>query len=59
MRWALRRMLRPGVIVILHDGEFLRQRTVDVLPAVLEAAHERGLRAVTLEDLIQSGTTSE
>lgn len=54
MRWALTQMLEPGRIAILHDGRQDRQRTVDVLPHVLAEASARGLRAVTVSDLLAS-----
>lgn len=45
--------LRPGAIVLLHDGNAARTRTNEpvilaVLPALLEAAKTKGLRFVTL-----------
>ncbi len=56
MRWAFRHMLAPGRIVILHDGRRERQRTVDVLPAILHEASALGLRAVTIDDLLRHRT---
>lgn len=52
MRWAFRQMLDPGRIVILHDGRRERERTVDVLPAILDEASALGLRAVTIDELL-------
>ncbi|MBA3696716.1 MAG: polysaccharide deacetylase family protein [Methylotenera sp.] len=45
--------LRPGAIILLHDGNAARTQTnvpiiVAVLPALLEAAREKGLQFVTL-----------
>lgn len=54
MKWALKQMLEPGRIVILHDGRKHRQRTVDVLPDLLDEASRLGLRAVTVSELVQS-----
>jgi len=54
MRWALKRMLRPGIIVVVHDGGGNRQRTLDVLPDVIVEAQRRNLRPVTLDELIRS-----
>jgi len=51
MRWALTRMLRPGIIVVLHDGGSNRQHTVDILPHILREAKKRNLKAVTLNKL--------
>jgi peptidoglycan/xylan/chitin deacetylase (PgdA/CDA1 family) len=50
---SLVRGLRPGAIVLLHDGHAARTGrgvpvVLEVLPAVLEAAAARGLRPVTL-----------
>lgn len=56
MRWAFRQMLEPGRIAILHDGRRERQRTVDVLPAILDAAEEAGLRPATLDELLAERT---
>lgn len=45
--------LRPGAIILLHDGNAARTKSgvpiiVTVLPALLEAAREKGLHFVTL-----------
>jgi peptidoglycan/xylan/chitin deacetylase (PgdA/CDA1 family) len=53
-------LLRPGTIVLLHDGDgsgrkASREQTVDALPAILDAAEERGLRSVPLSTLLDSG----
>jgi peptidoglycan-N-acetylglucosamine deacetylase len=57
MRWAFKQMLEPGRIVILHDGRRNRQRTVDVLPAILEEAQRLGLRPVTISELMEHART--
>jgi peptidoglycan/xylan/chitin deacetylase (PgdA/CDA1 family) len=51
--------LRPGAIVLLHDGDgsggmASRQQTVDALPAILDAAECQGLRSVGLRVLLDS-----
>lgn len=51
------RLLRPGAIVLLHDGDGSglggsRRQTVDALPAILDAAERRGLRSVGLGALL-------
>jgi peptidoglycan/xylan/chitin deacetylase (PgdA/CDA1 family) len=50
-------LLRPGAIVLLHDGDGSghggsRAQTVAALDAVLDAADRRGLRSVTLGSLL-------
>jgi len=48
-------MMQPGSIVVLHDGRAKRQLTVDVLPDILSAAREQGMRPSTLrETLLQA-----
>jgi peptidoglycan/xylan/chitin deacetylase (PgdA/CDA1 family) len=51
--------LTGGSILILHDGSPLaradRSRTVAALAIILEAAAARGLRAVTVRDLLERG----
>jgi peptidoglycan/xylan/chitin deacetylase (PgdA/CDA1 family) len=51
IRWAISRMLRPGSIVVLHDSGGDRSRSVAALPGILQAAHHRNLRWVTLDDM--------
>lgn len=51
------RLLRPGRIVLLHDGDGSgrdgsRRQTVDALPTILDAAERSGLRSVCLSALI-------
>ena len=53
------RLLRPGAIVLLHDGDgsgrmASRQNTLEALPAILDAAERRGLRSVGLGALLES-----
>jgi peptidoglycan/xylan/chitin deacetylase (PgdA/CDA1 family) len=54
----LERRLRPGAIVLLHDSDTqapagTAARARDVLPRLAEAIEERGLRAVTLPELVR------
>ena len=54
-RYAARHILfnaRPGAVIVLHDGAADRQRTVEVLGRVLPALRRRGLRVVTLSELV-------
>ena len=50
------RLLRPGAIVLLHDGDASgrggsRAQTVEALPTILDRAESRGLRSVRLSSL--------
>lgn len=54
MRKALTSLLRPGIIIILHDGSRNTQKVIDILPDLLEKAREKNLKPVTLNTLINS-----
>jgi peptidoglycan/xylan/chitin deacetylase (PgdA/CDA1 family) len=43
------RELRPGAIVLMHD---IHRWTVDAMPAILAAINARGLRAVSIPELL-------
>jgi peptidoglycan/xylan/chitin deacetylase (PgdA/CDA1 family) len=43
------RALRPGAIVLMHD---IHPWTIDAMPAILAAIHARGLRAVSIPELL-------
>ncbi|MGW4895266.1 polysaccharide deacetylase family protein [Kitasatospora sp. NPDC004240] len=45
------RQVRPGSIVLMHDGGGDRSRTAAALPAVITGLRERGYRLVTLDEL--------
>jgi peptidoglycan/xylan/chitin deacetylase (PgdA/CDA1 family) len=47
--------VRPGSVIILHEGGDRGGRTVDVLRRVLPALEERGYRVVSLSELAGSG----
>jgi peptidoglycan/xylan/chitin deacetylase (PgdA/CDA1 family) len=44
--------LAPGAILVLHDGQADRMRTVEVLESILPRIKALGLRVVTLTDLV-------
>lgn len=46
------RMVHPGAIILLHDGPANRQQTLDALPIILSALKARGLKPVTLPQLL-------
>ena len=52
IRWAISRNLRPGTIVILHDSTGDRSKTVTALEGILADANKKGLRSVTLSELL-------
>ncbi len=49
--------VRPGRVIVLHDGAPDRERTVAVLERLLPALKRRGYRVVTLSELEESGST--
>lgn len=54
IRWLVEKNLVPGAIVILHDGISDASRSVQALPQILEAGHKRGLRFVSISELIRA-----
>ncbi|HKT60459.1 MAG TPA: polysaccharide deacetylase family protein [Gemmatimonadales bacterium] len=50
-RWHILRNVRPGAILVMHDGGARGRRTVRVLRAVLPELQRRGFRVVTLSEL--------
>jgi peptidoglycan/xylan/chitin deacetylase (PgdA/CDA1 family) len=49
--WALTRMMRPGVIMVLHDSGGDRRRSVVAVDPILRYGQSHGLRFVTLNQL--------
>ena len=47
--------LKPGAIILLHDGTRNRQMTVNALPMILDGLVKRGLRSVTVPELLRVG----
>lgn len=50
--------LIPGAIILLHDGTMNRQVTVNALPLILDGLVARGLRSVTVPELLRAGAPS-
>jgi peptidoglycan/xylan/chitin deacetylase (PgdA/CDA1 family) len=47
------RQIRPGSIVLMHDGAFVsRESTVQALPMILEGLQAKGYRVVTVPELL-------
>jgi peptidoglycan/xylan/chitin deacetylase (PgdA/CDA1 family) len=45
--------VRPGAIILFHDGGGNRRQTVAALPRIIERLHERGYRLVTIPQLLR------
>jgi peptidoglycan/xylan/chitin deacetylase (PgdA/CDA1 family) len=52
IEWVISKNLRPGAIVVLHDAGGNRSSTVAALESILAAAESKGLRSVTVSELI-------
>jgi peptidoglycan/xylan/chitin deacetylase (PgdA/CDA1 family) len=60
VRWLASKNLAPGVIVILHDGiDAPTSHSLEALPGILEAGRERGLRFVTVGEMMASASGVE
>jgi peptidoglycan/xylan/chitin deacetylase (PgdA/CDA1 family) len=55
IRWLVTKNLAPGVIVILHDGIADPSSMIAALDAILIAGERKGLRFVTVGDLLKAG----
>ncbi len=55
--WDVRRRVRPGAIVVLHEGRPERAGVLDVLDAVLPHLRREGFRVTTVSDLLRSPTS--
>jgi peptidoglycan/xylan/chitin deacetylase (PgdA/CDA1 family) len=53
--WHIRSLLRPGAIVISHDG---RQRTVPMLESLLPHLRRKGYRVTTVTEVLASSDNS-
>jgi peptidoglycan/xylan/chitin deacetylase (PgdA/CDA1 family) len=52
MRWLIEKNLVAGTIVILHDGIANPKRSIAALPQILAAGREKGLRFVSIGELM-------
>jgi peptidoglycan/xylan/chitin deacetylase (PgdA/CDA1 family) len=52
--WLMRRV-RPGTIILAHDGLLDRSRTVAALPVLLDALARRGYGVITVSELLRRG----
>ena len=53
IRWLVTKNLRPGTIVILHDGIPNPRRSIEALEPILAAGDEKGLRFVSIGTLLE------
>lgn len=44
--------VRPGSIVVMHDSAETRGQTIEALPAILDGLAEKGLKTVTVTELL-------
>jgi peptidoglycan/xylan/chitin deacetylase (PgdA/CDA1 family) len=54
IRWLIEKNLAPGTIVILHDGIRDATRSIEALPCILEGGERRGLRFVSIAELVDA-----
>ena len=59
IRWLVTKNLAPGVIVILHDGIADPSRSIVALEDILEAGEQKGLRFVTVGELLRARGVAE
>jgi peptidoglycan-N-acetylglucosamine deacetylase len=52
IRWLVAKNLKPGTIIILHDGIKNPTRTIEALPHILREAEKLNLRVVSIGELL-------
>jgi len=52
IRWVIRKNLRPGAIIVLHDSGGNRSNTVVAVEGLVADARAEGLRLITLSELL-------
>jgi peptidoglycan/xylan/chitin deacetylase (PgdA/CDA1 family) len=57
--WHVLGAVRPGSIVILHEGDPSRARVLEVLAKVLPVLRERGYEMVTVSELLYESSPQE
>jgi peptidoglycan/xylan/chitin deacetylase (PgdA/CDA1 family) len=57
--WMIRRNVRPGAIIILHDGGYRGRNTSKTLRKILPDLKRRGYRVVTLSELTASDAATK
>jgi peptidoglycan/xylan/chitin deacetylase (PgdA/CDA1 family) len=59
IRWLVSKNLAPGVIVILHDGIANPSRSIAALESILSAGEQKGLRFVSVGELLRATKVAE
>jgi peptidoglycan/xylan/chitin deacetylase (PgdA/CDA1 family) len=59
IRWLVVKNLSPGAIVILHDGIANPTRSIQALPHILRAGQTKGLRFVSISNLVAAAEPSD
>lgn len=54
IEWLVKKNMVPGAIVILHDGISDPTRSIEALPEILAEGKRRGLRFVSVGELLQA-----
>lgn len=44
--------VRPGTIILAHDGRLDRRKTIEALPMIIQSCQQKGYQFVTLEELL-------
>ena len=44
--------VKPGAIILAHDGTLNRSLTIRALPVLIDELHKQGYRLVTLKELM-------
>jgi peptidoglycan/xylan/chitin deacetylase (PgdA/CDA1 family) len=57
IRWLIAKNLKPGTVIILHDGIKNPTRTIEALPHILRESQKRNLRIVPIGELLEARTT--
>ena len=54
IRWVIGKNLEPGAIAVLHDAGGDRTRSVAALDGIIDTAQRKGLKLVTVSELLRS-----
>jgi peptidoglycan/xylan/chitin deacetylase (PgdA/CDA1 family) len=57
--WLVEKNLVPGTIVILHDGISDATRSIQALPQILQSGRQRGMRFVSIGELMRASRKTD